>query len=108
MIALQPFLSTVRKVSDYANQFVKLEAENTQLRKDLTEQVQAKEAANRLAEEAWQANEDLKKELAEAKKELAKAKKAEEQKKKEEASASKALQRLLKAVEALLGKIRIC
>ena len=102
---LQPILSTARKVSDFATQFVKLEAENTQLRKDLTERV---EATNRLSEEAWQANEDLKKELAHVKEELAKAKKAEEQKKKEEASASKALHHLLKAIEALLGKFRIC
>ena len=58
-----------------------LEAENAQLRKDLTERVQA---ANRLTEEAWQANEDLKKELAQVKEELAMTKEAEEQKKKEE------------------------
>ena len=102
---MQPIFSTTRKVSDFATQFVKLEAENTQLHKGLTEWVQA---ANRLTEEAWQANEDLKKELAQVKEELAKAKKAEEQKKKEEASASKALQHLLKAFEALLGKLRIC
>ena len=102
---MQPILSTARKVSDFATQFVKLEAENAQLRKDLTERVQA---ANKLTEEAWQANEDLKTELAQVKEELAKSKKAEEQRTKEEASASKALQHLLKAVEALLGKLRIC
>ena len=56
---LQPIFSTARQVSDFATQFVKVEAENSQLRKDLTERVQA---ANRLTEEAWQANEDLKKE----------------------------------------------
>ena len=83
----------------------KLEAENTQLRKDLAERVQA---ANKMTEEAWQANEDLKTELAKVKEELAKAKKAEEQKKKEEASANKALQHLVKAIEALLGNFRIC
>ena len=108
LIVLQPILSTARKVSDFATQFVKLEAENTQLRKDLAERVQASQAANKLAEEAWQANEDLKKELAQVKEELAKSKKTEEQKKKEETSAKKTLQHLLKAVEALLGKFRIC
>ena len=102
---LQPILSTARQVSDFATQFVKLEAENAQLRKDLTERV---EAANRLTEEAWQAHEDVKKELAQVKEELAKARKAKEQKKKEEASASKTLQHLVKAVEALLGELRIC
>ena len=55
---------------------MKIEAENAQLRKDLTERVKA---ANKLTEEAWQANEDLKTELAQVKEELAKAKKAEEQ-----------------------------
>ena len=84
---------------------MKLEAENTRLHKDLTEWVQA---ANKLTEEAWQANEDLKMELAQVKEELAKAKKAKEQKNKEEASANKALQHLLKAIEALLGNFRIC
>ena len=99
---MQPILSSARK---FAAQFVELEAENAQLRQELQLRVAA---ANKLTEEAWQANEDVKKELAQAKEELAKAKKAEEQKKKEKASASKALRHLLKAVEALLGKFRIC
>ena len=98
---LQPILATARQVSDFATRFVKLEAENAQLRKILTERVAA---ANRLTEEAWQVHEDMKKELAQVKEELSKAKKAEEQKKKEETSAQKALQHLLKAVEALLSK----
>ena len=101
LIILQPILSTARKVSNFATQFVKIEAENTQLRKDLSER-------NRLAEEAWQANEDLKAELAQVKEELNKAKQAEEQRKEEEAAADKALQCLLKGVESLLGKFRIC
>ena len=91
MLILQPILSTARQVSDFAAQFVKLEAENTQLRKDLAEWVQASQAANKVAQEAWQANEDLKKELAAVKKELAESKKAEEQKRKEETSAKKVL-----------------
>ena len=95
---LQPFLSSARK---FAAQFAELEAENARLREELQTRVAA---ANKLTEEAWEANEDLKKELAQAKEEIAKAKEAEEQKKKEEASADKALRHLLKAVEALLGK----
>ena len=67
----------------------------------MTEQV---EAANKLTEEAWQAHEDMKKELEQVKEELSKARRAEEQRKKEETSAQKALQHLLKAVEVLLGK----
>ena len=102
---MQPVFSTARKVFDFATQFVKLEADNAQLRKDLMERVQA---ANKLTEEAWQANEDLKTELAQVKEELNKAKLAEKKRKKEEASADKALQRLLKGIESLLGKFRIC
>ena len=108
MLVLQPIFSAIQKVSDFAAQSVKLEAENAQLRKDLAEKVQAAQAADKMAQEAWQANEDLKKELAAVKKELAESKKAEEQKREEEASAKKALQHLLKAVEALLGELRIC
>lgn len=105
MIVLQPVVSTARKVSDFATQFVKIEAENAHLRKELTERVNA---ANKLTEEAWQANEDLKMELAQVKEELAKAKEAEEETKKGKASADKVLQCLLKGIESLLGKCRIC
>ena len=84
---------------------MKLEAENAQLRKELAEKVQVAQAADKVAQEAWQANEDLKKELAALQKEVADSKKAEEQKREEEASAKKALQHLLKTVEALLGKL---
>ena len=105
---LQPIFSTVQRVSDFATQFVKLEAENAQLRKDLKTENERVQGANKLAEEAWQANDDLKLELAQVKEELSKARKAEEQKKKEETAATKALQHLVKAVEALLGELRIC
>ena len=62
-------------VSNFAEQFVKMEAENAQLRKDLaaakasTDQA---EASKKLAEEAWQKNEDLEKELATLKADLEK------------------------------------
>ena len=95
---MQPFLSSARK---FTAQFTELEAENARLREELPLRVVA---ANKLTQEAWEANEDLKKELEQVKEELAKAKEAEEQKKKEEASAGEALRHLLKAVEALLGK----
>lgn len=91
-------------VSDFANQFVKLEAENARLREELsaartsTEQV---EAANKLAAEAWQRADDLEKELGEVK-----AKLEEEVKLKEEAQSmvEKREDRLRKSAESLLGK----
>ena len=71
-------------MSSFANQFAELESENSQLRKELEVSGTAEERisnANRLAEEAWQQNEDLKKKLAEAKTELEEANKLREQEK---------------------------
>ena len=51
-------------VYDFAEQFVRMEAENAQLRKDLAAAKSATErakASKKLTEEAWQANEELKK-----------------------------------------------
>src|SRR4051794_34939418 len=77
-----------RQVTNFATQFMKVEADNAQLRRELSERVGA---ANKLVEEAWQANEDLKQELDQVKGELAKVKEAYELKKKEETAAKKAL-----------------
>ena len=90
-------------VSDFATHFVKMEAENAQLREELTaaksstEQV---EAANRLVEEAWQKNEDLEKELAKVKAELEKEVKLKE---KAKAQAEKREDQLRRSIESLLG-----
>ena len=94
-------------MSDFAGQFVKLEAENDRLRKELAEAKTSAEqvgTANKLAEEAWQKSEDLAKELAEVKAELEEAKKLREQ---EKASADKMAKRLFKAIESLLGKLEL-
>ena len=92
-------------VSDFAGQFIKIEAENARLRKELAESKSSAEqvfAANKLAEEAWQKNEDLGKELAQAKTDLEEATKLREQ---EKSSADKTAKRLRKAIESLLGKL---
>src|SRR3954464_852327 len=94
-------------MSDFAKQFTKLELENGRLRQELAESGIAKEQvgkATKLAEEAWQENEDLKKELAEAKVELEMAKKLRE---KEKTSAGKAAKRLSKLIESRLGKFQL-
>ena len=60
-------------VFDFSEQFVWMEAENAQLRKELTATKIAAsqiEHSQKVAEEAWQANEDLKKELAQVKADL--------------------------------------
>ena len=83
-ISLQPIFAAVSAISSFANQFAELESENARLRKELEVSRTAEERisnANRLAEEAWQQNEDLKKKLAEAKTELEESKKLHEQEK---------------------------
>lgn len=95
-------------VSDFANQFVKLEAENARLREELsaagtsTEQV---ESANKLAAEARRRADDLEKELSEVKAKLEKEVKLREE---AQSMARRREDRLRKSAESLLGKpIRI-
>ena len=91
-------------VKDFAAQFVELEAENARLHQELAaakssaEQI---ETANKLATDAWQEAEDLKKELGQVK-----AKLEEEERLKEEAQsqAEKREDKLRKSIETLLGK----
>ena len=69
----QPVFATVQMVFDFSEQFVRMEAENAQLRKELSAAKIAAsqiEHSQKVAEEAWQANEDLKKELAQVKDDL--------------------------------------
>ena len=90
-------------MSTFATQFTELELENARLRQELTVSGTAQEQigkANQLAEEAWQQNEDLKKELLEAKAELEKVTKLRDQ---EKSSAEEAAKRLSKSIESLLG-----
>ena len=101
----QPIFTAVNVVNDFADQFIKMEAENAQLRKYLAaakSSAERIEAANRLTEEAWQKNEDLMKELTKVKAEL-----EEEVKHKETAKtlAKEQEERLCRAVESLLGKL---
>ena len=92
-------------VTNFAAQFVKLEAENAQLRQELAaakssaEQI---ETANKLATDAWQEAEDLKMELGQVKAML-----EEEERLKEEAQsqAEKREDKLRKSIETLLGNL---
>ena len=91
-------------MSNFASQFTELESENARLRKELEVSGTAEERigkANQLAEEAWQQNEDLKKELSETKAKLEEATKLREQ---EELAAEETAKRLLKSIESLLGE----
>ena len=98
-------------MSDFANQFVKMEDENKRLREELAkskELAQQVSTAKKLAEDAWAKNEELEKELTKVKGELGEAKQAAQLKELEKASADKALGHLRKAVEALLGEFSFC
>ena len=93
-------------MTDFAAQFVKLEAENAQLRAELAMAKSSADqikTANKLIAEAWQKAEDLEKELVKVK-----AKLEEEERLKEEAQsqAEKREDKLRKSVETLLGKSR--
>ena len=91
-------------MSSFATQYTELELENTRLRQELAISGAAQEQickAYQLAEEAWQQNEDLKKELLEVKAESEKATKLREQ---EKIAAEEAAKRLSKSIESLLGK----
>ena len=93
-------------MSTFAKRFTELELENDRLRQELAESGAAQEQigkATKLAEEAWQQNEDLKNELTEVKAELEEANKLRTQ---EKSSAKKAAKRLSKSIESLLGKFR--
>ena len=101
---LQPIFSAISTMSSFATRYTELELENNRLHQELAISIIAQEQigkANQLAEEAWQQNEDLKKELLEAKAELEKATKLREQ---EKAAAEEAAKRLSKSIESLLGK----
>ena len=104
-ISLQPIFAAVSTMSSFANKFTELKSENARLRKELEVSRTAEERineANRLAEEAWQQNEDLKKKLTEAKTELEESKKLQEQ---EKSAAAEMAKRLSKSIESLLGEL---
>ena len=82
-------------VAKFAEQFVEMEAQNDQLRKSASE-------AKKMAEVAWQENEDLKKELDQVRADLKKEVEVRETLKKE---VDKRDARLRKSIESLLGKL---
>ncbi|KAM0920169.1 hypothetical protein ACQ4PT_007692 [Festuca glaucescens] len=95
-----PIQATVAMVMDFAAQFIKLEAENAQLRESAKPSAEQLEKANRLAAEAWREADKLKKELGQvtAKLEEEERQKAEAQTQAEEKEGS-----LRKSIETLLG-----
>ena len=91
-------------MSSFASQFAEIESENARLRKELEVSRTAQERiskATQLAEEAWQQNEDLKKELLGTKTKLEEATKLREQ---EKLAAEEAAKRLSKSIESLPGE----
>ena len=101
---LQPIFAAISTMSTFASQFAELESENARLRKELEVSGTAQEQigkANQLAEEAWQQNEDLKKELSETKAKLEEAMKLREQEKLADEETAK---QLSKSIESHLGE----
>jgi hypothetical protein len=99
--SLQPIQAAVDTVMDFANQFIRMEAENARLREVIKSSTEQLEKANKLATEAQGEATNLKKEL-----DLLKAKMKEEEQLKIEAQAQadKKEGDLRKSVESLLGK----
>jgi predicted nucleic acid-binding Zn-ribbon protein len=102
---LQPIHAAVDIVVNFADQFVQLEAENTQLRKVAKSSADQVQEANRLAAEARSENASLKEELKKLKKKM---KEEQESKLKAYAEADKKEGALCKSIESLLSKISPC
>jgi predicted nucleic acid-binding Zn-ribbon protein len=99
---LQPIHAAVDTVVDFADQFVRLEVENAQIReavKSLSDQLQQ---AKSLATDAQNENKGLKEELKTLKKKL---KEEQESKLKADAEADKKEGALRKSLDCLLSKI---
>jgi chromosome segregation ATPase len=99
---LQPIQAAVDTVMDFANQFIRMEAQNVHLWEVVKSSTEQLENTNKLATEAQGEAADLKKEL-----DLLKAKMKEEEQLKIEAQAQadKKEGDLRKSVESLLGKL---
>jgi uncharacterized phage infection (PIP) family protein YhgE len=101
---LQPIHAAVDIVVDFVDQFVRMEAENAQLREAAKSSTDQLQEANRLADEARKENAILKKDLKQPKKKM----KEEEQSKlkaqaQAQAQAYKKEGALCKSIENLLG-----
>jgi predicted nucleic acid-binding Zn-ribbon protein len=102
---LQPIHAAVDIVVDFADQFVRLEAENVQLHKAAKSSADQVQEANKLAAEAQSENTSLKDELKKLKKKM---KEEQESKLKAYAEADKKEGALRKSIESLLSKISPC
>jgi predicted nucleic acid-binding Zn-ribbon protein len=98
---LQPIHAVVDIVVDFADKFVRLEAENAQLREAAKSSSDQVREANRLATETRNENASLKEELKKLKKKM---KEEEESKLKAYAEADKKEGAIRKSIESLLGK----
>ena len=79
---MQPILAADATISSFAAQFAGLEVENIRLRKELEDFGSTESRVNdatKLAEQAWEENENLKRKLAEAEAKLEEASKLREQ-----------------------------
>ena len=97
-------MAAAATISSFAAQFAELEVENTRLRKELEDFGSTESRVNeatKLAEQAWEENEDLKNKLAEAEAKLEEASKLREQ---EQKTADVSAKHLSKAIESLLGE----
>jgi predicted nucleic acid-binding Zn-ribbon protein len=99
---LQPIHATVDIVVDFADQFIRLEAANAQLRDAAKSSSDQFQEANRLAAEARKENTSLKEELKKRKKNMKE--EEEESKLKAYAEADKKEGAIRKSIESLLGK----
>jgi dsDNA-specific endonuclease/ATPase MutS2 len=98
---LHPIHAAVDIVVDFNDQFIRMEAENAQLREAAKSSTDQLQEANRLADEARKENAILKKDLKQPKKKM---KEEEQSKLKAQAQAYKKEGALRKSIESLLGK----
>jgi predicted nucleic acid-binding Zn-ribbon protein len=101
---LHPTHAAVDIVVDFADQFVRLEAENARLREAAKSSSEQAQEGNRLAAEAWNEIASLKEELNKLKKKM---KEEQESKLKAYAEADKKEGALCKSIKSLLSKISL-
>jgi predicted nucleic acid-binding Zn-ribbon protein len=99
---LQPIYATVDAVADFAEQFTRLESENTQLRKTVKTSADQVLEANRLVTDAKNENVLLKEELKKLKRQM---KDEQDAKRKAAAAADEKEGVLRESITNLLGKV---
>jgi chromosome segregation ATPase len=101
---LQPIYATVDAVADFAEQFTRLEAENSQLRKAVKSSADQVVEANRLAADAKSENTSLKEEVSRLKRQM----KDDQDARRAAAAAVDEKEGVLReSIKGLLGKILV-